>query len=150
MKVAHALLVLGLLGSVARGDDAKPAVEVKPGGAVKPEAGANGKEPAPAGAPAQRGVDRGRRLQGMSETPSRGRIPVRVADLLLVPPPPDMGIGGTRGGARRKKAVLEGKRMASGHTGNVVPGNRLRVRLPCPPLVPAGTAILAGAGGADF
>src|SRR5262249_581114 len=28
----------------------------------------------------------------------------------------------------------EGKRMASGHTGNVVPGNRLRVRLPCPPL----------------
>jgi hypothetical protein len=24
--------------------------------------------------------------------------------------------------------------MASGHTGNVVPGNRLRVRLPCPPL----------------
>ena len=23
--------------------------------------------------------------------------------------------------------------MASGHTGNVVPGNRLRVRLPCPP-----------------
>ena len=25
--------------------------------------------------------------------------------------------------------------MASGHTGNVVPGNRLRVRIPCPPLV---------------
>ena len=25
--------------------------------------------------------------------------------------------------------------MASGHTGNVVPGNRLRVRLPCPPLL---------------
>lgn len=25
--------------------------------------------------------------------------------------------------------------MASGHTGNVVPGNRLRVRVPCPPLV---------------
>jgi len=24
--------------------------------------------------------------------------------------------------------------MASGDTGNVVPGNRLRVRLPCPPL----------------
>ncbi len=24
--------------------------------------------------------------------------------------------------------------MASGHTGNVVPGNRLRVRVPCPPL----------------
>ena len=35
--------------------------------------------------------------------------------------------------------------MASGHTGNVVPGNRLRVRLPCPPLH-AGPAILAGAG----
>ena len=30
---------------------------------------------------------------------------------------------------------LEGKRMASGHTGNVVPGNRLRVRLPCPPFL---------------
>ena len=28
----------------------------------------------------------------------------------------------------------EGKRMVSGHTGNVVPGNRLRVRVPCPPL----------------
>ena len=25
--------------------------------------------------------------------------------------------------------------MVSGHTGNVVPGNRLRVRAPCPPLV---------------
>ncbi len=24
--------------------------------------------------------------------------------------------------------------MASGHTGNVVPGNRLRVRISCPPL----------------
>ncbi len=24
--------------------------------------------------------------------------------------------------------------MVSGDTGNVVPGNRLRVRLPCPPL----------------
>jgi hypothetical protein len=24
--------------------------------------------------------------------------------------------------------------MVSGHTGNVVPGNRLRVRIPCPPL----------------
>jgi hypothetical protein len=24
--------------------------------------------------------------------------------------------------------------MASGHTGNVVPGNRLRVRVSCPPL----------------
>jgi hypothetical protein len=28
--------------------------------------------------------------------------------------------------------------MASGHTGNVVPGNRLRVRVPCPPLVKEG------------
>ena len=28
----------------------------------------------------------------------------------------------------------EGKRMVSGHTGNVVPGNRLRVRISCPPL----------------
>ena len=27
----------------------------------------------------------------------------------------------------------EGKRMASGDTGNVVPGNRLRVRISCPP-----------------
>ena len=30
--------------------------------------------------------------------------------------------------------VPEGKRMASGHTGNVVPGKRLRVRVSCPPL----------------
>lgn len=44
-----------------------------------------------------------------------------------------------------KNCVLEGKRMASGHTGNVVPRKGLRVRLPCPPLH-AGTAILAGAG----
>ena len=35
--------------------------------------------------------------------------------------------------------------MASGDTGNVVPGNRLWVRVPCPPLH-ARTAILAGAG----
>src|SRR3954453_11593773 len=28
----------------------------------------------------------------------------------------------------------EGKRMASGLTRNQVPGNRLRVRIPCPPL----------------
>ena len=28
----------------------------------------------------------------------------------------------------------EGKRMASGHTGNVVPRKGLRVRIPCPPL----------------
>ena len=33
-----------------------------------------------------------------------------------------------------KKPHLEGKRMASGDIGNVVPGNRLRVRPPCPPL----------------
>jgi hypothetical protein len=33
---------------------------------------------------------------------------------------------------------LEGKRMASGLTRNQMPGNRLRVRIPCPPLeVPA-------------
>ena len=35
--------------------------------------------------------------------------------------------------------------MASGDTGNVVPGNRLWVRIPCPPLH-ARTVILAGAG----
>ena len=29
---------------------------------------------------------------------------------------------------------LEGKRMASGHTGNVVPRKGLRVRVSCPPL----------------
>jgi hypothetical protein len=29
---------------------------------------------------------------------------------------------------------LEGKRMVSGLTRNQVPGNRLRVRIPCPPL----------------
>jgi integrase len=33
-----------------------------------------------------------------------------------------------------KSSSPEGKRMASGDTGNVVPGNRLRVRAPCPPL----------------
>ncbi len=52
MRALNVLLVLGLVCSVARADDAKPAVGVKPGGAVKSEAGANGKEPAPAGAPA--------------------------------------------------------------------------------------------------
>ena len=35
--------------------------------------------------------------------------------------------------------------MASGDTGNVVPGNRLWVRIPCPPLH-ARTVIQAGAG----
>jgi hypothetical protein len=29
---------------------------------------------------------------------------------------------------------MEGKRMVSGHTGNVVPRKGLRVRAPCPPL----------------
>ena len=42
--------------------------------------------------------------------------------------------GGGRTGGSPKKACLEGKRMVSGHTGNVVPGNRLWVRIPCPPL----------------
>ena len=31
--------------------------------------------------------------------------------------------------------------MASGHTGNVVPGNRLRVRVPCPPLLREAVAL---------
>ena len=33
-----------------------------------------------------------------------------------------------------RQACREGKRMASGLTRNQVPGNRLRVRIPCPPL----------------
>jgi hypothetical protein len=33
-----------------------------------------------------------------------------------------------------RKAYREGKRMVSGLTRNQVPGNRLRVRIPCPPL----------------
>ena len=37
-------------------------------------------------------------------------------------------------GWRLNAANTEGKRMASGDTGNVVPGNRLRVRVSCPPL----------------
>ena len=32
------------------------------------------------------------------------------------------------------KRTSEGKRMASGHTGNVVPRKGLRVRISCPPL----------------
>ena len=36
--------------------------------------------------------------------------------------------------------------MASGHTGNVVLRKELWVRLPCPPLLIARTAIGAGAG----
>ena len=35
-----------------------------------------------------------------------------------------------------RKPRSEGKRMASGHTGNVVPRKGLRVRIPCPPLQP--------------
>ena len=38
------------------------------------------------------------------------------------------------GKCARIAVYSEGKRMASGDTGNVVPGNRLRVRVPCPPL----------------
>ena len=37
-------------------------------------------------------------------------------------------------GAEDLENVLEGKRMASGHTGNVVPRKGLRVRISCPPL----------------
>ena len=36
--------------------------------------------------------------------------------------------------------------MASGLTRNQMPGNRLRVRIPCPPLLHARIAILADAG----
>ena len=43
-------------------------------------------------------------------------------------------LGSAAGDEVRLKEPSEGKRMASGHTGNVVPGNRLRVRVPCPPL----------------
>lgn len=56
MRVLNALLFLGLVCSVARADDAKPAVDVNPGAAVKSEAGANGKVPAQAGAAAQPGT----------------------------------------------------------------------------------------------
>ena len=35
----------------------------------------------------------------------------------------------------------EGKRMASGHTGNVVPRKGLRVRVPCPPLLQRAIAV---------
>ena len=34
--------------------------------------------------------------------------------------------------------------MASGHTGNVVPGNRLRVRVPCPPLLDHSVGLVNG------
>lgn len=40
--------------------------------------------------------------------------------------------------------------MASGHTGNVVPGNRLRVRLPCPPLVACCSIALVAAAFGTF
>ena len=42
--------------------------------------------------------------------------------------------GGGSGGGNGKVACLEGKRMVSGHTGNVVPRKGLWVRAPCPPL----------------
>ncbi len=42
--------------------------------------------------------------------------------------------GVPNGVPKPKNLRLEGKRMASGDTGNVVPGNRLWVRVPCPPL----------------
>ena len=50
------------------------------------------------------------------------------------------------GGASRKSMRLEGKRMASGDTGNVVPRKGLWVRVPCPPLVHARSTIPASAG----
>ena len=40
-------------------------------------------------------------------------------------------------GIKRLVITEEGKRMASGLTRNQVPGNRLRVRIPCPPLIKA-------------
>ena len=52
----------------------------------------------------------------------RNPPPGKMPKLIRVPWPP-VPVG-----------TQEGKRMASGHTGNVVPGNRLRVRVPCPPL----------------
>ena len=48
-----------------------------------------------------------------------------AAHWLVAPRPVSYLIGGLR---------PEGKRMASGLTRNQVPGNRLRVRIPCPPL----------------
>ena len=42
--------------------------------------------------------------------------------------------------------VLEGKRMASGDTGNVVPRKGLWVRVPCPPFLHARSTGLAAAG----
>jgi hypothetical protein len=54
--------------------------------------------------------------------------------------------GYTVGYTAHENRRLEGKRMASGHTGNVVLRKELWVRLPCPPLLIARTAIGAGAG----
>lgn len=42
--------------------------------------------------------------------------------------------GGDMRGDSTKNRVVEGKRMASGDTGNVVPRKGLWVRVPCPPL----------------
>ena len=47
---------------------------------------------------------------------------------------PNPASGVPSGVPKLKNLRLEGKRMASGDTGNVVPGNRLWVRVPCPPL----------------
>ena len=43
-------------------------------------------------------------------------------------------IGVPSGVPSTEKRVLEGKRMVSGHTGNVVLRKELRVRISCPPL----------------
>ena len=51
-------------------------------------------------------------------------------------------MGHTIGHTALKNCSLEGKRMASGDIGNVVPGNRLRVRPPCPPLRSSNTLLL--------
>ncbi len=89
------------------------------------------------GTAAAAGVGRGRflltRREARIRDTSRGRA--------TVPAPPRS----VNGGAGTNNRGLEGKRMASGHTGNVVPGNRLWVRIPCPPLN-ARTAFLASAG----
>ena len=48
--------------------------------------------------------------------------------------PESRGRSQTRNLKRCEQTTSEGKRMASGHTGNVVPRKGLRVRIPCPPL----------------
>ena len=63
---------------------------------------------------------------GILAAPTRFHGPLRS---------PEESTSGAHNGALKPKNMrLEGKRMASGHTGNVVPGNRLWVRIPCPPL----------------